>query len=165
MKVLTTIILLTIFYTVTPCSGQTQNQKFEFLESRYGIFKSGDREKDGKVSETTIEHSVLDKIELVKKTDRVPAKLGVEFGVEYTLKSKVNETVRLQIEWRYPKEILDPSNGEKIKNIKYDIDLPTNFVNNSNYTLEQDFEVVKGDWELLIYHDNKPIYKRRFVLE
>jgi hypothetical protein len=85
--------------------------------------------------------------------------------VAYVLKSNVNDTITLDIEWVYPKEIKDPSNGAKVKNIRYQIELATNFNNNSNYTLESEFEVVTGNWELIIYYRDRILHKRKFILE
>lgn len=158
-------LFIALTYFLSPVGAYSQDQKFEFIETKFGIFKTDEKTKNGRVSETTIQHNVLEKTQLVETVDRIPAKHGVEFGVEYVLRSKMNEKIRLLIEWRYPKPIVDPTNGAKIENIMYNIDLPTNMVNISDYTLEQDFEIVKGEWELLIYYNYKTIYSRKFVLE
>jgi hypothetical protein len=145
--------------------GQTRSRKFEFIEKSYGIYKSHISTKDATISSTSVEHSVLDGISLVKKTQKITAILGVEFGVEYFLKSSLNDTIPLEIEWIYPKDIIDPASKKKVKSIRYGINLPVNFINNGNYTLEKPFEVVKGNWKLNIYYKNKVIYRREFILE
>lgn len=164
MKIINLLILFISIHFLTMLEAVSEN-KFKFIERNYGIFHSNAIVKDGRISEATIQHAVIDTALLIKKTNIISAKKGVEFGVEYVLQSKVKEPVRLLIEWRYPKEIPDPINGAKIRDIKYFIDIETNFVNSSNYTLEQDFEIVKGEWELIIYYENKVIYDRKFVLE
>lgn len=158
------IILFSILF-IKSSFGQIPNQVFQFTELSYGIYQSKSVAKDGRISEATTEHSVIDDIILVKKTDRVKAKLGVEFGAAYVLKSSRSDTITLEIEWVYPKEIKDPTNEAKVKNIRYAIELPTNFENNSNYTLESDYEVVTGEWQLNIYFKNKAIYRKTFTLE
>lgn len=165
MRFINLLILLISIHFLTMLEAKSENNKFKFVERNYGVFQSNDIVKDGRVSEADIQHSVIDTALLIKKTNIIPAKKGVEFGVEYVLQSKVKEPVRLLIEWRFPKEITDPSNGATVKDIKYFIDIETNFVNSSNYTLEQEFEIVKGDWELTIYYENKVLYNRKFILE
>ena len=121
--------------------------------------------KDAIVGSASIEHSVLDSVLLIKRTEKITARLGIEFGVEYILKSSLNDTISLDIEWIYPKEIIDPVDKKKVKSIRYGIDLPANFINNGNYKLENAFEVVKGNWQLNIYYKSKLIYRRKFILE
>ena len=159
-------LLVILFLSfISNAIGQVRSQKFEFIEKSFGIYKSKVSAKDGPIGATSIKHSVLDGILLIKRTEKIRAKLGVEFGVEYILKSNSNETILLDIEWIYPKEIIDPADNKKIRIIRYGIGLPTNFVNNGNYTLEKPFEVVKGDWQLNIYYKDKMIYRRKFILE
>ena len=108
------VCIVIAFFLLT--NGYAQNN-FQFVELGYGVYQSKVASNDGKVSEAAIEHFVLDDITLVKKTDRVKAKLGAEFGIAYVLKSNIKDTVMLDIEWVYPKEIKDPSNGAKVKNV------------------------------------------------
>ena len=162
MRKLLTHILTLLF--VSNSFGQTQTQKFIFLEKDYGIYKSKVLRKDTIFETTSIEHSGLGDILQIKKTDIITAKLGTEFGVEYLLESQLNDTISLDIEWIYPNAIIDPIDNKKIKSIKYGIALPTNFKNNSNYILEKEFEVVKGNWQLKIYYNDKVIYNRKFIL-
>jgi hypothetical protein len=165
MRLKNVLCVILVLSLVTNCIGQAKPKNFEFVEISYGIYKSNNSTKDGAVSTPSIEHSVLEGISLVKKTEKITAALGTEFGVAYTLKSNLQDTILLEIEWIYPKEIIDPENNSKVKSIRYGIELPTNFVNNSNYTLEKHFEVVKGDWQLNIYLNRNLLYKRKFTLE
>ena len=137
----------------------------QFTEKSYGIYKSTTLEKDATIGTTMIGHSVIGNITLIEKAERIKAEKGIEFGVEYFLKSNQTATIKLEIEWKFPKEVTDPSKNIKSRKIKYAIALPTNFVNNSNYTLENDFEVIKGNWQLIIRHKEKVVYARQFVLE
>ena len=153
------------FFTSKKSYKQTNQIDVLFIEKNYGIYKSATLEKDAIIGTTMIEHSVLGNINLIEKTERIKAEKGIEFGVEYILKSNDTATIKLQIEWKFPKEILDPAKNIKLKRINYAIALPTNFVNNSNYTLDNDFEVIKGSWQLIIRHKKKVVYTRKFILE
>jgi len=165
MKLIKTTILYLLSVLTMYNIMYSDNIKFQFVEKSYGSYNSNSSIKDGKILGTDIDHSVIDTAFIIENTEKIKDKLGTEFGVEYLLSSKSNEILPLDIEWIFPKEMIDPANNKKIKFIKYRIYLPTNFVNNGNYSLEKEFEIIKGEWVLNIYYEDKVIYNRKFILD
>ena len=155
------------FFLLVVCAkvnAQQNNPPFTLLETGYGIYTSHTVANEDIAGSTSIGHAVVEKQVLVKKTDKVPAKIGVQFGTIYKLTGKDRDTVSLEIEWIYPHEIMDTSKNAKYASIRYPIKLPVNFENSRTYSLDDNFEVVKGLWVLNIYSDNKIIFTRKFDL-
>lgn len=148
----------------TKVNAQQTDLPFKFSEESYGIYSSHTAELEKLEALPNFDHKVVDKQVLVKQTDRVPAKKGLEFCVDYKLISAAKDTMHLQLEWIYPHAITDPQKKSTFKSIKYPIKLPLNETNGSTYSLDNEYEVVKGTWQFNIYYDDKIIYTRKFEL-
>jgi len=142
---------------------QTVVHTFEITEVSYGIYTSKTVAKDRMAGSPSGNHNVADTSILVKKTLRIPAKLGIQFGADYKVSADGNETVPVEVEWVYP-EMHDPAGRITNTSLKYPLAIPANMVNNSSYTLEKKYEVLKGNWVLNIYHDGKIVYSKKFQL-
>jgi len=145
-------------------NAQQKEANFKLSEISYGIYQSQTVEKEAMAESPSGDHKVVTKQVLLKKTEKIPAKIGAEFGTEYKLTGNTKEVVTLQLEWIFPHEITDPVKKVSFKSIKYPIDLPVNATNASTYSLDNDFEVVKGTWQLNIYYNDKIIYSKKFEL-
>ncbi|MDB5150331.1 MAG: hypothetical protein JWQ57_4351 [Mucilaginibacter sp.] len=148
----------------THTNAQLTVHKFKITEISYGIYTSKTILKEAMAESPTGNHNYTDTSILVKKTQKIPAKSGIEFGAEYRLSGEQNDTARIEIEWIFPSEMQDPAKGTKYKSIKYPLFIPANMVNNSSYTLENDYEIIKGNWVLNIYYDDKILYSKKFEL-
>jgi hypothetical protein len=102
-------------------------------------------------------------LELIKTTDSIPAQIGVQFAIMYRLNSKKNKTIPVNIIWVYPKGMTDV-NGLEISETSYIIKKKTNIYEYSNYTLENECEVVKGKWVFKMIIDNEQVYEKYFYL-
>lgn len=145
-------------------AAHAQDHKFKFDEIATGTFTKGEvvakEQMDGSPTGT---HTVVEKQTLLKKTQSVDAKIGAAFGVEYKLAGKQNDTIPIELEWVFPSEMTDQK-GNHYNSIRYPVDLPANLVNASVYSLDNDYEVVKGTWTFNIYYQDKVIFSRKFDL-
>ncbi len=71
--------------------------------------------------------------------------------------------IDVEIEWIFPEKIKNEA-GKKFKSIKYTTQRPTNIETASSYSLDKDYEMVKGKWKMNIYVWGKLLYTRTFVL-
>ena len=163
-KSLQIAMLLLLFGVCIKVNAQQTKPAFKFSELSYGMYASQTIEKEKMDESPSGDHKVVAKQVLLKKTERVLAKIGSEFGTEYKLVGDSKDTVTLQLEWIFPHEMTDPVKKVSFKSIKYPIDLPVNAANASTYSLDNDFEVVKGAWQLNIYYKDKIIYSKKFEL-
>ena len=145
--------------------AQTNNTQVKFKELSYGYYSSETVEKEQSDDLPTGGHKVIKNQVLVKQTNKVPAKIGTEFGTVYQLKGRSKDSVQLDIEWIYPREIVDPKKNAAYKNVRYSLYVPGNLTNGSTYTLEEPFEVVTGEWQLNIFNKGNLLYSKKFVLE
>lgn len=156
-----------IFFLITLHSAayaQTSSAPVKLKEVSYGYYTSQIVEKEAMDNAPTGNHSVVKNQVLIKQTDKIPAKIGSEFGTVYQLKGHAKDSVQLDIEWVYPHEIVDTAKHIKYKNVRYSLYVPGNATNGSTYTLEESFEVVTGDWQINIYNRGKLLYTKTFVL-
>jgi len=159
-SVLRISFLLLLIHNVV--NAQT-TPSFKFNEISYGVYSSESTIKEKMDESPSGTHNVAIKQILKKKTNRIHAEVGVEFGTEYKLTGNTNDTTTIEIEWVFPKKMID-NDKNSFERIRYSIDLPINSGNASTYTLENSYEVIVGDWLLNIYSDNKIIYSKKFSL-
>jgi hypothetical protein len=154
MKVVFTFLTLLIFQTTF--SQTIVNSKsygsLEFKELDHGLakVKEGITEKAKKTPTGT--HSWLEDFEIVDKSDSIRVLPKANFGVVYMVNAKDTVDIDVVIEWIYPEKIINDK-GKKFKGIKYTTKRPTNTPSASSYSLDEPYEMVKGDWKMNIYID------------
>lgn len=95
-------------------------------------------------------HGWLDDFEMIRTSDSIQAVPKANFGVVYVMETKDTVNINVTIEWIYPTEIKNDK-GETFKTIKYNTKRPTNIPSASSYSLDEPYEMVKGDWQVNIY--------------
>ena len=165
MKVIFTLLTLLIFQTTF--SQTTVNSKsygtLEFKELDFGLAKvKGGRTEQLSTSPTGT-HGWLEDFEIINKSDSIQVLPKANFGVVYIVNAKDTVDIDVVIEWIYPEKITNDK-GEKFKSIKYTTKRPTNIPSASSYSLDEPYEMVKGDWKMNIYIENKRVCSRTFVL-
>ncbi len=108
-------------------------------------------------------HGWLADFVITDVTDSIPLIHKKTFGVVYIMGAKDAMDVGVDIEWIYPQKIKNDK-GEKFKSIRYSTRRPTNIPSASSYSLDQDYEMVKGKWVLNIYVEDKKVFSRAFIL-
>jgi hypothetical protein len=101
---------------------------------------------------------------LIKKTDTIYAKIGTSFGVQYILDSQIDKSIQLRQVWTFPNKMVNDK-GKVFNNVDYTIKRPTNVSVGANYTIENDYELIKGKWIFQIYNGKKKLYQKEFYLE
>ena len=165
MKVILTFLTLLIFHTTF---SQTKiNFKsygtLEFKELDFGLAKVKGRTIEQLSTSPTGTHGWLEDFEILKKTDSIKVLPKANFGVIYIVNAKDTVDIDIDIEWIYPQKIINDK-GEKFKSIKYTTKRPTNIPSASSYSLDEPYEMVKGEWKMNIYIENKRVCSKTFVL-
>jgi len=165
MKVI--LILLTLLISKTTFSQTLVNSKsygdLEFKELDYGLAKVKGRRTEKLSKSPTGNHGWLKDFEIINKSDSIQVLPKANFGVVYIVSAKDTVDIDVVIEWIYPKEITNDK-GKKFRSIKYTTKRPTNIPSASSYSLDELYEMVKGDWKMNIYIENKRVCSRTFVL-
>lgn len=155
--------LLILFATIISLNVYSQNT-YGIKEINFGesIAKKLYEEKLRK--SPSGHHNTTDwSLYITKRTDTIKAELGKQFGIEYQVINNKNEITDIQITWVYPKGMKD-QHGKPLDKTTYSITKETNSYTYSNYTLETENEVVKGEWIFIISKNGKELYRKRFFL-
>ncbi|MEH6407959.1 MAG: DUF3859 domain-containing protein [Leeuwenhoekiella sp.] len=164
-----TAIYLILILTITGCRTQNEVSKnsivqIDFIELGYGICTVKTLTSEKMENTPTGTHNVSTNFKLIEKTDRIPIKIGQQFGVDYLLKSDIYTEIPVEFVWTFPESITN-ENGEVFKEIKYTRNVSTNENNHSTYTLNENYLLVKGEWKYEVLYKGKKIYQRKFYLE
>jgi len=138
--------------------------KLDLKELNYGICETETEYIEKAESSPSGNHIYSYGFKLIKQTDRIPGKLGQKFGIEFIMKSNVTKLISVEQVWIFPTIIKDDK-GKEFKELRYTIGKPTNENTYSTYTLEKEYEVVKGEWIYQMFYDGKKIYERKFYIE
>ncbi|GAC1386801.1 MAG: hypothetical protein NVSMB45_16480 [Ginsengibacter sp.] len=137
--------------------------KLEFVELDHGVAKVKDSIVESLSHTPTGTHGWLKDFEIIKVTDSVKALIKANFGVVYMINAKDTADIDVTIEWIYPEKVINKK-GEGFKSIKYSSRRPTNIPSASSYSLDEPYELVKGNWQMNIYIENKKVYSKTFFL-
>lgn len=165
MKVIFTLLTFLIFqtsFTQTTIKSKTYGE-LEFRELEYGLAKVKKGTTEKLSTSPTGTHGWLEDFEIIDKTYSIQAFPKANFGVVYIVNAKDTVDIDIVIEWIYPKKITNEK-GETFKSIKYTTKRPTNIPSASSYSLDESYEMVKGDWKMNIYIENKRVCSKVFVL-
>lgn len=165
MKAIFTFLTLLLFqssFSQITVKSKTYGD-LEFIELDYGLAKVKGRTTESLSTSPTGTHGWLEDFEIIDKTFSIQTLPKANFGVVYMVKAKDTVDINVEIEWIYPKEITNEK-GEKFERIKYSTKRPTNIPSASSYNLDEPYEMVKGDWKMNIYIENKRVCSKTFNL-
>jgi hypothetical protein len=165
MKVISTLLTLIIFQTAFSQTTVTSKLygALEFKELDHGLAKVKDGTTEALSNSPTGNHGWLEDFEIINQTDSVRILPKANFGVVYIVGAKDTVDIDVVIEWIYPEKITNDK-GEKFKTVKYTTKRPTNIPSASSYSLDEPYEMVKGNWKMNIYIENKRVCSRTFFL-
>lgn len=143
--------------------GQEGNLTVNFELTGYGITSSKAIATNSLKSSPSGVQNMTSYTKFIEATDSIPATIDTEFGVFYKFNSNKDITIPVTILWQYP-DGMKGINGNTIRETKYTIHKETNFEHFSSYTLEEENELVKGDWIFAMIVNEKVIYKKVFHL-
>ncbi|CAD0006396.1 DUF3859 domain-containing protein [Flavobacterium salmonis] len=165
MKIVYTLFSFFILQTIisqTTVKSKTYGN-LDFKELDYGQANVKGRKTEELKNSPTGTRGWLQDFEIIKKTDSIEAVKKANFGVVYMVTAKDTVDINIDIEWIYPEKITNDK-GEKFKSIRYTTKRPTNIPSASSYSLDEPYELIKGNWQMNIFIENKRVYSKTFVL-
>lgn len=103
-------------------------------------------------------------LKILERTDTIKLTKGVQFGIEYILEAPSSRLIKITTIWTYPSTMINDQ-GNKYSMLKYDIEKYTNQYTYSNYTLEDNYEMIPGKWNLKILYGNTELLNKTFYLK
>jgi hypothetical protein len=131
----------------------------------YGIVSGPDGVKDG-VSSSGIEHRRSKGNHIVETTTRVPACLGIKFGIEFSVAGAPARTPAIREVYKFPSPGLHmPGASSPIRETYYDLKLipgPNNI--EAGYAFDKAWELVPGAWIIEIYAGSRLLASKTFTV-
>jgi hypothetical protein len=142
-------------------SEVTTSQSIQLLE--FGTFRklasTNDVSEPGSL--TGARHAVS-KVALIESTTNVPARIGTSFGFRVKfLGTPSNEVVPCTAKCLHPK-LTDPSSGRSSQVDQWDISGLSRQDGYVGYTLDNDWELVPGQWTLQVFQDSRLVLEKTF---
>jgi Domain of unknown function (DUF3859) len=102
----------------------------------------------------------------IEKTDTVPARIGVEFGLEYRIVGEpTGAEVTLEFVVSYPEAgLADPDSPAPLRETRFERMKPIGEPVYFGYGFEKDWELVPGTWTFEIRYDGRKLAEERFTV-
>jgi hypothetical protein len=102
----------------------------------------------------------------IEKTSTVPARVGVEFGLEYKIVGEPSGAeVTLEFVNTYPGAgLADPNSPEPLRESRFKKMKPIGKVLYFGYGFENDWELVPGTWTFEIWSDGRKLAEEKFTV-
>ncbi len=139
----------------------------EILE--YGIYVPADNDrKSGNAAEPSRESgsAAAAKSRLLRQTDRVPMKKGVVFGYKWRIKGLVpNAPAKVLCRIQHPRIVAPGGTAREIDDefVRF-IPNDGTYEIKSTWRVAEDYELVPGEYRIIIRHDDRVIAEKRFIL-
>ena len=108
----------------------------------------------------------LTSVTFYERTTRVPARIGIRFGVRFDLIGEpARAVVPLRAIWRFPAPGLrDPKGGKTYTQSVEEFSSPIGEPRQRGYGFDNDWELVPGDWTLEILHGQNRLLTQTFTV-
>jgi hypothetical protein len=109
---------------------------------------------------------IVANIKFVDKTDRVPARLGVQFGYRYkVIGEPAGAAVPLKFVTRYPEPGLkNPENGNRKLVDEFTQDRTIGDIHARGYGFDNAWEIVAGVWTFEVWYQDRMIRDQKFTV-
>ena len=159
---------LLLFFAVNAYSEEASEETYfraaEGVSFAYGHVKRSGGEMIADPNSATGFRWINTKLANVEETNRIPLKKGHGFHVQLLLFKLPAETASIKVSMTHP-EMQLPS-GQLLSNSTFMIPTRVSGVvpeASLSYTLDEDYELVAGDWVVTFSHAGKELYQITFV--
>lgn len=164
MELITFYIILKSFFGGP--SHQTIPERYRGEEIVSGILSSTSQyvNKDSQnqsLSGNTVSHYGVN---IMEKTDTIKGEIGLLFGTQFEIKSEKDEYLTTKRTWTFPIET-EMEDGRKTKSSTRTMHISTNSPKWTYYTIENENEIIPGEWSVQYVYKGKVIYFKRFYMK
>lgn len=164
LKSIISLFLLFSTSTLTANSNKAASNELSTYIYEYGIYSLTGTEKIDEKDAATGYRSVPSKVQFVKKTNIVPAKVGTSFGAKFAiLGDDVGVPVTIRVVTRYPEQgVTNPEIGKVFLTDEYSLEANVGHGFLHAYRFSHEWEVVEGTWILELHHNGQLIGSKKF---
>jgi len=129
----------------------------------YGTYAASDKEGVRSADINAVEQKNQEKDwKLVTKGERIPAKIGTSFGIEYVIKgAPAGEAVKITLRYLHP-TISNPETGKKYTSQEVSIAALVGKKIHEGYTFDHEWELVSGAWVIQVFYDGRKLVEQYF---
>jgi hypothetical protein len=131
----------------------------------YGVYTARDREGVRGTEKKAAEQESQEKDwKLVKKGERIPAKIATSFGMEYVIKgAPAGEPVKITLRYLHP-TISNTQTGKIYNSQEVSIDTLVGKKVHEGYTFDHEWELVTGAWVIQVFYDGRKLGEQYFTI-
>ena len=133
--------------------------------TEYGIYTSDNLRPD-KPSEDGVKNTTITNVKLAARTHQVPLQKGVQFGFRFVIEgSPAKATVPVRTVIIYPGDGAHmPGSAEPMRSTTWNDNDPIGPELYYGYTLEDDWELIPGNWTLELWVGDKKLASQTFTV-
>ena len=159
------LALAVLMAAVRPSIGQAVRvDRIELLD--VGLYRGERAGQMGAPGSVAGNINRLTSVTFYEQTSRVPARLGVRFGIRFSLiGAPQRAVVPLRAVWRFPAPGLrDPGSGKVYSESIEEFSSPIGELRQRGYGFDNDWELVPGEWTLEILHGQRRLLTQTFTV-
>ena len=162
-RLMTTLLIVLAFCTAPFSALGAQIDGVDIVN--YGIYGAGDKDEVRSAEKNTEEQGNQEKAwKLLKKGDRIPAKMATSFGIEYIIKgTPAGEPVKITLRYLHPM-ISNPETGKKYTSQEVSIAALVGKKIHEGYTFDHEWELVTGAWVIQVFYDGRKLAEQYFTV-
>jgi hypothetical protein len=164
VRMLMAVSLIVLTCCVVPVSAfGAQIDGVDILN--YGIYAASDKEGARGADKNAVQQGSQEKDwKLVQKGERIPAKIGTSFGMEYVIKgAPAGEAVKITLRYLHP-TISNPETGKKYTSQEVSIGALVGKKIHEGYTFDHEWELVSGAWVIQVFYDGRKLGEQYFTV-
>jgi len=161
-KFLLVIVYLAIFAASPLMAFAAEVKNIEIIE--FGIYEAKDinKAKAGTLA-SGVNYQLTD-INLVKKTDRIPATLGTRFGMRYLVRGNLEGQTVTVIHRKLVPGFKQPAKDTIVYQEEYETEASIGNLRYWGYTFREEWELVPGKWAFQIVYKGNILAEKTFIV-
>jgi hypothetical protein len=156
--------LVLLVCALTPGARAQQVERIEIVE--WGIYRTDNLGVIPNPNAPSGTSYLAANIRHQQTTTTVPALVGITFGFRYEVAgSPPGAAVKLRTVVRFPRQgLTSPSSGKTFLSEESDRSTPVGGIGFKGYTLDYDWEVQTGPWTVEIWHGDRKLAEKTFMV-
>ena len=132
----------------------------------FGLYEAKKEEARSDPGTPSGRTSIISGVAFYEATTRVPARLGTGFGIRFVpVGAPEGAAAPIRVVWRLPAPGLrNPKSGNTYRESTSNTDVAIGVPRVRGYSLDEDWEIVTGDWTIELWNGERKLLSRTFTL-
>lgn len=165
VPVISLIAIMLLLNYLSPRAIASEEIKAEIIN--YGLLKPITKESKVDSAKTTAGYRRVAMWKVTEKTDRIEAKLGTQFGIEFSVRGLPSRRVII-LRKTVSHPMITKPDGEVSKGYSLKIPVPTTSEGTirgvEGYGFDHEYELVPGEWTIRFWYKNRNLVEKTFFV-